>query len=69
MEHTIHLEQMDSLPDDAAIYHYDELNEDLKEKFPKLIGSSSRKKSIQSKATISNGEFIKFTEYYQLITE
>ena len=69
MEHTVHLEQMDSLPDNAAIYHYDELNEDLKEELPELIKSSSRKRSIQSKDTISDGEFVKFTEYYQLTTK
>ena len=69
MEHTVHLEQMDSLPDNAVIYDYDELNDDFKKEIPELIKNSSQKRSIRSKDAISDGEFVKFTEYYQLTTK
>jgi hypothetical protein len=66
MEHTIYVEQVETVPDSAAVFHYDELDEDLKHRFPALIERAPTKESVHSESVLSNGAYVKFTEYYRV---
>ncbi|EMA53625.1 MULTISPECIES: hypothetical protein [Halococcus] len=66
MKSTVHVEKTESVPDDAAIFHYDELNEGFKAQFPKLIEDTSAKESVCPESVLSNGDYVKFTDYYQV---
>ncbi|WP_241431263.1 hypothetical protein [Halococcus thailandensis] len=66
MESTVHVEKTESVPDDAAVFHYDELSEGFKDQFPKLIGDTSVEESVCSASVLSNGDYVKFTDYYQV---
>lgn len=64
--HTVHVEQVETIPDDAAVFHYDELDETLKHRFPALTAHAPTKASIHPKSVLSNGDYVKFTEYYRV---
>lgn len=65
-ERMIHVEHVEAIPDDAAVYHYDELGEQLKHRFPALIERAPTEASVQSESVLSNGDYVKFTEYYRV---
>lgn len=66
MEHTVHVEKREAIPDDAAVFHYDELNEDLKDRFPELIENAPIEKPVRPECGLSNGDYVKFTDYYRI---
>lgn len=66
MERAVHVKKVDTIPDDAAVFHYDELNEEFKDRFPALIESTSSEESMRPESKISNGDYVKFTDYYQV---
>ena len=66
MESIAHVEKRESIPDDAAIFHYDELNEDFKERFPKLTEDTPAEGSVGPESVLSDGDYVKFTDYYQV---
>jgi hypothetical protein len=66
MESTVHVEKTENVPDDAAVFHYDELNEGFKDQFPKLIEDTPAKESVCPASVLSNGDYVKFTDYYQV---
>jgi hypothetical protein len=53
---------------DATVYHYDELCEELKCAFPDIVGDrgNSPKEAIRS-SHVSSGDYVKFTDYYQVV--
>ena len=66
MERTVHIEKMESVPDDAAVFHYDELDEDFKYRFPELIENAPIEKPVRPECGLSNGDYVKFTDYYRI---
>lgn len=65
-ERTVHVEQVETIPDDAAVFHYDELDETLKHRFPALIERAPNEASVHPESVLSNGDYVKFTEYYRI---
>jgi hypothetical protein len=66
MESIVHVEKRESIPDDAAVFHYDELNEGFKERFPRLTEDTPAKGSVGPESVLSDGDYVKFTDYYQV---
>ena len=66
MESIVHVEKREIIPDDAAVFHYDELNEKFKHRFPKLIEDALAEESVGSESVLSDGAYVKFTDYYQV---
>lgn len=65
-ESIVHVEKRENIPDDAAVFHYDELNGDFKDQFPKLIEDTPVERSMGSESVLSDGDYVKFTDYYQV---
>jgi hypothetical protein len=65
-ERMIYVEHVEDIPDDAAVYHYDELDEQLKHRFPALIENAPTEASVRPESVLSNGGYVKFTEYYRV---
>lgn len=65
-EHTVHIEHVEAIPDDAAVFHYDELKETLKHRFPALSKRAPTEASVRPESVLSHGDYVKFTEYYQI---
>jgi hypothetical protein len=65
-ERTVYIEQVEAIPDDAAVFHYDELDETLKHRFPALSKRAPTEESVRTENVLSNGDYVKFTEYYQV---
>jgi hypothetical protein len=65
-ERTVYVEQVEAIPDDAAVFHYDELDETLKHRFPALSKHTPTEASVRTENVLSNGDYVKFTEYYQV---
>jgi hypothetical protein len=65
-ERTVHVEQVESIPDDAAVFHYDELDEEFKHRFPALIERVPTEASVRPESMLSHGDYVKFTEYYRV---
>ena len=65
-ERTVHVEEVAAVPDDAAVFHYDELDEDLKHRFPALIEQAPTEAPVRPETVLSNGDYVKFTEYYRV---
>lgn len=56
------------VPSDARVYHYDELDRELQYALPDLAqGSGCSIDRLLADSFVSNGDFIKFTEYYQVV--
>ena len=66
MESIVHVEKRETIPDHATVFHYDELNEDFKDRFPKLTENTPAEGYVDSKSVISDGDYIKFIDYYQI---
>jgi hypothetical protein len=65
-ERTVYVEQVEAIPNDAAVFHYDELDEDLKHRFPALIERAPTNEPVRPESVLSNGDYVKFTEYYRV---
>jgi hypothetical protein len=65
-QRAVHVEQVETIPDDAAVFHYDELDDELKHRFPALIEGTPTEASVRSESVLSNGDYVKFTEYYHI---
>lgn len=66
MERTVHVEQVDSIPKGATVFHYDELDDELKNRFPALIERAPTKEKVPPESVISSGDCVKFTDYYRV---
>jgi hypothetical protein len=65
-ERTVHVEQVETIPDDAAVFHYDELDEKFKHRFSALIERTPTEASVCPESGLSNGVYVKFTDYYRI---
>lgn len=66
----IEIVPIDTVPEHAKVRHYDELDEEIKEKFPELVADRSRNWSGQDiVAAFGNCgcEIVKFTDYYHIM--
>lgn len=66
MKRTVYVEQIEEIPNDASVFHYDELDEEFKDRFPELIENTPTKESMRSGSVLSNGDYVKFTDYYRI---
>jgi hypothetical protein len=66
MESIVQVEKKESIPDDAAVFHYDELNEEFKDRFPQLTEGTPDEGSVGPESVLSDGAYVKFTDYYQV---
>lgn len=66
IESIVHVEKRKNIPDDAAVFHYDELDESFKERFPKLAEDTPAEGSVDPENVLSDGDYIKFTDYFQV---
>jgi hypothetical protein len=67
MKRTVYVEQREDIPDDASVFHYDELDEEFKDRFPELIENTPTKEFVCPESVLSNGDYVKFTDYYRII--
>ena len=64
----MNVEKVTEIPSDATVYHYDELDEQIKHLIPALIrGSSNAVDRSVADASIDSGDYVKFTEYYRIV--
>lgn len=66
MKRTVHVEKIEDIPNDASVFHYDELDEEFKDRFPELIENTPTKEPVHSENVLSNGDYVKFTDYYRV---
>jgi hypothetical protein len=67
---TIEIELIDAVPEHANVRHYDELDEEIKNRFPDLVADDSPN-CIEQNTIIAfdncDCEIVKFTNYYHII--
>lgn len=66
MARCIHVEPVEDVPEDASVFHYDELTEELKIRFPALVDDSPNNEQCLRTDQLSSGDCVKFTEYYRI---
>ncbi|APX97217.1 hypothetical protein SAMN05421809_2062 [Natronorubrum daqingense] len=68
MVEKITLTPVDGIPPDSRVYHYDELPERAKERFPRLIKTDGRDVATPEQIcnTFESDDIIKFTNYYRI---
>ncbi|WP_254525746.1 hypothetical protein [Natrinema caseinilyticum] len=62
------ISQIEHVPSDVRVYHYDELPENVKEYLPRLIrtDTSELAGSQQVVAALEPYDLVKFTDYYRI---
>lgn len=60
------LEPVDTVPADSHVCHYDELNEDAKEKLPLLTVSDGVSVDGSIADGFQNCDLVKYTDYYEV---
>jgi hypothetical protein len=67
MNRDVRVRKVETVPADAEVFHYDELDEGLKQAFPSLVedGGGAVSGSVTD-ASVSEGDCVKFTDYYQV---
>jgi hypothetical protein len=68
IEQPIHIEERDCIPADATVCHYDELGEDAKHCFPRLLDDGPQPTGVAPAVgrELAACEYIKFTNYYHI---
>ena len=66
MNSIVYVERRRSVPEDATVFHYDELNEDFKHRFPELAENTPVEGLVGPENILSDGDYIKFTDYYRI---
>lgn len=67
MKRDVCVRKVETVPAEAAVFHYDELDEGLKQAFPSLVeegGGTVRESAVA--ASVSEGDCVKFTDYYRI---
>jgi hypothetical protein len=67
MNGDVRVRKVETVPAEAAVFHYDELDEELKQAFPSLVedGSGPAPASVTN-SPVSEGDCVKFTDYYRI---
>jgi hypothetical protein len=66
MSPNLTLEQVDEIPSDSQVCHYDELSEDAKEEFPTLTGPGSASVDQSIAEGFLDCDLVKYTDYYEV---
>ncbi|QCC60254.1 hypothetical protein NP511_18025 [Natrinema thermotolerans] len=66
MSPSLTLEQVDEIPSDSRVCHYDELGEDAKEELPTLTGSDSASVDRSTAEGFQECDLVKYTDYYEI---
>lgn len=68
MTERIVLSQIEQVPSDARVHHYDELPERAKNHLPSLIETDASEVAVSERAVAAFEpyEFVKFTDYYRI---
>lgn len=66
MSPSLTLKQVDKIPNDSRICHYDELSEDAKEELPSLTGSDSASVDQSTVEGFQECDLVKYTDYYEV---
>lgn len=67
---TIDIEQIDAVSEHATVRHYDEPDEEIKDRFPELVTDGSLDRTEQDVGDvfdICDCEVVKFIDYYHII--
>lgn len=65
MKRNVRVRKVETVPTEAAVFHYDELDDQLKQAFPSLVeegGGTIRESAADG--SVSEGDCVKFTDYY-----
>jgi len=66
MEQVIRIEESASIPEDAVVVHYDELNADTKHCFPTLVEGTPLEDCPLRDGDLANDVYVKYTDYYRI---
>ncbi|WP_276258861.1 hypothetical protein [Haloglomus litoreum] len=65
MERDVHVRKVETVPEEASVFHYDELDEGFKQAFPSLVeGNGGTVHESATDGSVSEGDCVKFTDYY-----
>ncbi|WP_458209579.1 hypothetical protein [Haladaptatus sp. NG-SE-30] len=67
MNPKITVEPAETIPDDASVRHYDELENGAKQHFPSVVEDGEQTIDVETALQFSDGEFVKFTGYYRVL--
>ncbi|EFW94146.1 hypothetical protein ZOD2009_03345 [Haladaptatus paucihalophilus DX253] len=67
MKPKIAVEPVDSIPNDARVRHYDELEYDAKGHFPSVVERGEQLIDWETAGQFSDGEFVKYTGYFRVL--
>lgn len=62
---TIEIEPIDAVPEHAVVRHYDELDEEIKDRLPQLLDHTDS--DGMAAFDDCDCEVVKFTEYYRIV--
>ncbi|WP_435155038.1 hypothetical protein [Haladaptatus sp. DFWS20] len=66
MNPRITVKPAETIPDDACVRHYDELEGSAKQEFPNMIERGNRPLDTNTALQFSDGEFVKYVGYYRI---
>ncbi|SIR32364.1 hypothetical protein SAMN05421858_2251 [Haladaptatus litoreus] len=66
MNPTITVKPTKTIPDDAHVRQYDELDGSAKQQFPSVVERGERALDAKTALQFSDGEFVKYVGYYQI---
>lgn len=66
---TIDIKQIDAVSEHATVRHYDELDEETKDRFPEIVTNEtlSRTEDMEAVFDTCDCEVVKFTDYYHIV--
>lgn len=66
MERVTCIEESASIPEDAVVLHYDELDADSKHCFQSLVEDTPLKDCSLQNIDLASDIYVKFTDYYRI---
>jgi hypothetical protein len=63
----IAVEPTETVPDDASVRDFDELEWPAKRQFATVVGSGERRIDEETALQFTDGEFVKYTGYYRVL--
>ncbi|WP_227374560.1 hypothetical protein [Haladaptatus halobius] len=67
MNPKITVELTETIPDDASVRHYDELEHGAKQRFPNVVEHGEQNIDVKTALQFRDGEFVKYTDYYRVL--
>lgn len=69
MNQSVTVREVDTVPTDSRVCHYDELDEGAKEQFPALTGDETTAVGRSVANELDRCDLVKYTEYYEVSLE